>query len=83
MIAEFVHLLFLAYTVMIFVRIMGSWVPNWQHLKVMRFVGFYTEPYLGMFRRVIPPIGGMLDLSPLLAFLALRLMEGFILGFLR
>lgn len=83
MLANLVHLLFLTYTIMIFVRIMGSWVPQWQHTKVMQFVRYYTEPYLGVFRKVIPPIGGMLDLSPLLAFFALRLMEGFILGILR
>jgi len=82
MIADFVHLLFLVYTTMIFARILGSWFPNWQHTKIMRFVAFYTEPYLGLFRKVIPPIGGMLDLSPMFAFLALRFMEGLILRFI-
>ena len=79
---QLIHLCFLGYTLMIFVRIMGSWVPQWQHTQFMRFIAFYTEPYLGLFRRVIPPIGGMLDLSPLIAFFALRLMEGLLLGIL-
>jgi len=38
---------------------------------------------LNLFRRFIPPIGGMLDLSPLLGFFALQIMEGIILFFIR
>jgi YggT family protein len=45
----------------------------------MRFVAFYTDPYLNLFRRFIPPIGGVLDLSPLLGFFALQIMENLIL----
>lgn len=41
----------------------------------MYYLFWATEPYLGLFRRVIPPIGGTLDLSPLLAFFALQLLE--------
>jgi YggT family protein len=45
----------------------------------MRFVAFYTDPYLNMFRRVIPPIGGVLDLSPLLGFFTLQIAENLLL----
>jgi YggT family protein/cell division inhibitor SepF len=31
-----------------------------------------VEPYLGVFRRFIPPIGGVIDLSPIVALFALR-----------
>lgn len=41
-----------------------------------------TEPILNVFRRLIPPIGGFLDISPLLAFLALDLLRGILLRFL-
>lgn len=41
-----------------------------------------TEPYLGLFRRVIPPIGGMLDLSPLIGFFALQILQSITLSLL-
>ncbi len=69
-----IHFIFLAYTLMLFARIMGAWFPSFQQFSVMRFINFYTEPYLKVFRRLIPPVG-MIDLSPLLAFLALRVVE--------
>ncbi len=78
-----VHYLFLTYTALLFVRILSSWVPHWQYKQWFRFIAFYTDPYLNLFRRVIPPIGGVLDLSPILAFFALRVLEAIVLGFLR
>ncbi len=45
----------------------------------MRFVSHYVDPYLNLFRRIIPPIGGVLDLSPLLAFFALTILEKIII----
>ncbi len=73
-VARAIHFIFLGYTVLLFVRILGSWFPNFQRHSAMRFVHFYTEPYLKFFRKVIPQIG-MMDLSPLLALLALRFLE--------
>ncbi len=40
----------------------------------MASISSITDPYLNAFRGIIPPIGG-LDLSAILAFLALNLME--------
>lgn len=81
--ATVLHHLFVSYTVLIFLRIMSSWFPAWQSHKLVRFVAFYTDPYLNVFRRILPPIGGVLDLSPLLAFLGLKIMEIFFIGILR
>jgi YggT family protein len=81
--AQVVHLLFFFYTALLFVRVIGSWFPNWQRIQLFRFVAFYTDPYLNLFRRFLPPLGGVLDLSPLLAFFALRILEMSILGLLR
>lgn len=77
-----VHLLFTGYTLLLFARIIGSWFPNFQQFSLMRFVNYYTDPYLNVFKRFIPPVG-MIDLSPLLAFLALRFAERFLLLFVR
>lgn len=74
--------LFTAYTLMIVGRVLGSWIPNIQEHPIMRFLAYFTDPYLNFFRKIIPPIGGVLDLSPLLAFLTLQLVEIFLLKFL-
>ena len=80
--AEWIHWIFFFYTGFLIVRIIGSWFPRFAGHKLMRFVAFYTDPYLNIFRRIIPPIGGMLDLSPLLAFFGLQFLEYLILKIL-
>jgi len=79
-----VHLLFVSYTILLFLRILSSWFPlEWQRHRLVRFLAFYTDPFLNVFRRFIPPIGGVLDLSPILAFLALKFLEMIVIGMLR
>lgn len=77
-----IHWFFLAYTLILLVRLIGSWFPKFTYHPVMRFVRLYTDPYLNIFRRLIPPIGGALDLSPMLAFFVLQILERMILGFI-
>ena len=69
-----VALLFTVYMIMLFVRILGSWLPEYQEYKFMQFIAFYTDPYLNIFRRIIPPLG-MIDISPIIAFLCLGVLE--------
>lgn len=71
---KFVDAFFLAYTVMLFVRIIGSWFPEYSNSKFMQFIAFYTDPYLNLFRSIIPPLG-FLDISPIFAFIALQIIE--------
>jgi YggT family protein len=78
--AYIIHIFFVAYTVLLFVRIVSSWFPAWQNHHLLRFVAFYTDPYLNLFRRLLPPLGGVLDISPILAFFVLRLIEMILLG---
>ena len=61
LLVKIVEWAFMIYTGFILVRIIGSWFPSFAGHKLMRFVAFYTDPYLNLFRRFIPPIGGMLD----------------------
>ena len=75
MIISIIHWLFGLYTLMIAVRIIGSWFPRFSQNTIMRFLRFYTDPYLNLFRRFIPPIGGVFDLTPLLAFFGLQILE--------
>ena len=45
-------LCFTIYTIMILIRILGSWFPQWSDQPWMRFVASLTDPYLDLFRRV-------------------------------
>ncbi|MDX8430924.1 MAG: YggT family protein [Candidatus Algichlamydia australiensis] len=70
-----INYLFSAYTLLLIIRVLGSWIPQLQNSKFMQFVSFYTDPYLNIFRRIIPPIGGVMDISPLVAFFALYIIK--------
>ena len=80
--ADVVKFFFYSYTILLFIRIVISWLPEWQHHKLVRFVAFCTDPYLNIFRRILPPLGGVIDISPLLAFFVLRLIEMVLLRFI-
>ncbi len=77
MVLGIIDLLFQIFMIMLFVRILGSWVPELSQYRWMQFIAFYTDPYLNLFRRIIPPLG-MFDISPIFAFLALGLIEAII-----
>ena len=74
MMLQIVDAVFFCYMMMLFIRILGSWFPEFQHTPFMRFVAYYTDPYLNLFRQIIPPLG-MLDISPIVAFFCLMLLE--------
>ena len=74
-----INALFTTYSLMILARILGSWIPSLARSRFMHFLSFYTDPYLNLFRRFIPPIGGRLDISPILALISLRILQRFIL----
>lgn len=73
-----------AYSMVIFVYIMMSWFPIGGGVisDVYRFLGKLCDPYLDVFRRFIPPIGGMIDVSPIVALLVLQLATRFVVGLL-
>lgn len=80
--AKIVHWAFLVFTLLMLVRIIGSWFPKYSYHPVMLFARRITDPYLNVFRRFIPPIGGALDLSPMIGFFVLQFLEKMVLGFL-
>ncbi|XP_076917597.1 ylmG homolog protein 1-2, chloroplastic-like [Bidens hawaiensis] len=68
------------YSGVLLVRVLLSWFPNipWdrQPLSAIRDL---CDPYLNLFRNIIPPVFDTLDVSPLLAFAVL----GFLAGILK
>ena len=61
------------YNYVITARVLLSWFPQAQGVAVLQPVFAITDPYLNLFRGIIPPIFG-LDLSPILAFVTLNLL---------
>lgn len=62
------------YTMLIFVYVLMSWIPvkkGWIE-DIDRVLGKICDPYLNLFRKFIPPIEGMIDISPIIAIIALQ-----------
>lgn len=78
---KLIHLIFQVYTLMLFARILASWVPQINEYRIMQFISYYTDPYLNLFRRFVPPLG-MFDLSPIVAFLCLSFVQNLVMNFL-
>ncbi|HAQ07575.1 MAG TPA: hypothetical protein DCR24_08665 [Bacillus bacterium] len=53
------------------VYIFMSWFPNARSTAIGQFLARICEPYLEPFRKIVPSIG-MIDISPIVAFLVLR-----------
>lgn len=60
------------YSLTIFVYVMLSWLQNiaWA-IRAREALAPVCEPYIGLFRRIVPPMG-MMDFSPLVALLVLE-----------
>jgi len=72
LIESYVMLLYNIYFYMVLIYVLMSWLPAVRESFVGEFLGKLVEPYLRPFRRLIPPIGGILDISPIVALIALR-----------
>jgi len=57
-----------------------SWFRSSPSSRWVRWSYALTEPFLRPLRQLIPPIGGMLDLTPLVAYFVLSLLSGWIVG---
>jgi YggT family protein len=89
-VADYVQALFLVYLVLIFIRVLLSWIPRMPYNRYLRaavdFVEEATNPYLNVFRRFLPPVGGggfAIDLSPILAIIVLLIVQGIVVGLIR
>ncbi len=73
-----------AYCVIIFIYVLMSWLPTDRGIlaDIYSVLGKICDPYLNLFKRLIPPIGGMVDVTPILALLVLQFAVSFILRLL-
>lgn len=71
------------YLVLLLIRILLSWFPNlnWYD-PPFSILSQLTDPYLNIFRSIIPPLGGI-DFSAILAILLLQVIQGVLPALLR
>jgi YggT family protein len=89
-IADYVSALFIVYIILIFARILISFIPRVPHSATLRpvldFITDATDPYLNFFRRFLPPIGGggfALDLSPMVGIIVLYVAQALIVSLIQ
>src|SRR3954465_5687879 len=86
-IAGYLNTLLLVYFVLIFIRIILTWIPRIPYNPalnaVLKFIQDVTDPYLNLFRRFLPPLRvgpGALDLSPMVATFVLIIFGNIVIG---
>ncbi|MEK6283959.1 MAG: YggT family protein [Acidobacteriota bacterium] len=67
------------YILLIFIRIIFSWGMISYRNRIMRFLANATDPMLGPLRRIVPTVGAF-DISPIVAFIILWLIQAAIAG---
>lgn len=88
-VADYVSALITVYVILIFARIVISFVPRMPYRpwlrSVLDFITETTDPYLSFFRRILPPIGRgfALDLSPMIGIIVLVVVGGIVVGLIR
>jgi YggT family protein len=89
-VANYVDALFTVFLILIITRIVLSWIQMFRpipyNMPLRATIGFVEEsvdPYLNMFRRLIPPIGGGgmgIDLSPMIGIILLVIVQGLVVN---
>jgi YggT family protein len=86
-VADYVAALFLVYIILILIRVLMSWIPRMPYNPALRavldFVLQTTDPYLNLFRRILPTVGGGgfgLDLSPMIGIIVLYILRAVVVG---
>lgn len=84
--AQLVELFFYILNLLIFARILMSWLPMMnihidRYNPAVQFLIQSTDIFLEPFRQLIPPVSGM-DFSPIIAILAIQWVGNFIVSLL-
>ncbi len=89
-VADYLNTLLVVYLVLIFVRIIMTWIPRIPYNRtlnaVLAFVTDVTDPYLNLFRRFLPMVRlgpGALDLSPMVGTFVLLIVGGLVSSAIR
>ena len=70
-----------AYSFVIVIYVLLSWFPMGGIIEeIPNALGKICDPFLNLFKRLIPPIGGMVDITPIIALLVLQFGVRFIVS---
>lgn len=73
---EILSVLLQVYSYVLLARALVSWIPNLDpYNPIVQFLYQITEPVLEPIRRLIPPLGGMIDISMLVAFFGIMILQ--------
>lgn len=73
---EILSVLLQVYSYVLLARALVSWIPNLDpYNPIVQFLYQITEPVLEPIRRLIPPVGGMIDISMLVAFFGIMILQ--------
>jgi YggT family protein len=75
---NFFDLLFTLLSFAIIARALISWVPVDPYNPVVRFLDQITSPIIEPLRRVIPPIGGAIDITPIIALVLIQILQAIV-----
>ena len=88
-IADYVSALLFVYFVLIIANVVLSWVQQFRPIPynmplraILSFIEDTTNPYLNLFRAWVPRIGP-LDISPIVAILALSIVGGLVVNLIQ
>ena len=76
-----IQLLFTILELAVLARVLFSWIQPDPYNPVVRTIVRLSDPILAPLRRIIPPLG-MLDITPLVALIALSIIEQIVIGLL-
>lgn len=74
----FLDLLFTILGFAIIIRALLSWIQIDPYNPLIQILYQITEPILAPLRRFIPPIGGMMDITPIVALIILQVLQAII-----
>jgi len=77
-----INIVFGIYEFLILIRVLLSWVNVSPYHPLVRILNAVTDPLLRPLRRIIPPIGGALDISPAVALILLYIVQRILVGLL-
>ncbi len=75
---NFFDLLFTLLAFAIIARALISWVPVNPDNPAIRLLDQITEPIIAPLRRVIPPIGGAIDITPIVALIVIQIVQAIV-----
>ena len=77
-----VNLIFQIINIAILVRVVLSWIPHNKMNPLINIIYKITEPILKPIQSIVPPIGGGIDITPMIAIFLIQLLRPIIIGLL-